>query len=495
MKRREFFAGGIAALAAASVPGRRALAGLAVTEIAAVGLDGRQLTLKAAEVDDLRAGLRGELISAGQPDYDVARRLWNAAFDRKPALIVRCLGAADVMRAVSFAAAHGLLTAVRGGGHSLSGQSGCDGGLVVDVSAMQGIEVDPVAKQARVESGSRLGSFDREAQAFGLATTAGTVADTGVAGLTLGGGVGRIGRRFGLTCDNLVAAELVTADGRWVHTSASDAPELLWGLRGGGGNFGIVTTFSYRLHEVTPMMFGGSLSFPLAGARQLLTHFADFIAGAPDELYVDVGLYTSHQLGPVVSFEVCYSGPVADAERTVAPLRKLGKPLKDELAPALYVKLQGSGNISGVSNYGSYLKGALVNGLSPALINAIVTFTENTPSEDVYVFLQHQGGAISRVAPQDTAYWNRAASHNLGVSASWKVPGDDAQRDSDWVRNAWTQIEPLTHGNYVNLANTDDRESRVHAAYGDNYPRLAALKKRYDPSNLFRLNANIKPAA
>jgi FAD/FMN-containing dehydrogenase len=492
MKRRAFCGSGLAALTAASLPCGRLLAA-ATTDVPAIGLDGRPLLIKPGDIDDLRAALRGELITADQAAYDSARRLWNPAFDRKPALIVRCAGAADVRHAVSFTAAHGLLTAVRGGGHSLSGQSGCDGGLVIDVSPMRAIQVDPIAKQARVEAGALLGQLDREAQAFGLATPVGTVADTGVAGLTLGGGVGRIGRRFGLTCDNLTAVELVTADGRWLRASPAENPDLFWALRGGGGNYGVVTSFIFRLHEVAPQMFGGTLTYPLADARQVLRGFADFIAGAPDELYVDVDFNSATQGAGTVEFDVCYSGPPADAERVVAPLRRLGKPLKDQLAPAPYVKLQGSAFTSGVSPLGSYGRGGLVLGITPALIDTMVDFI-SAPEGNLGMWLQHQGGAISRVRPQDTAYWNRGASHNLGAFAFWNMPAADAEHKTDWVRRAWAQIEPLTHGQYVNLANTDDRDSRVHAAYGDNYPRLATLKKRYDPSNLFRLNANIKPA-
>jgi len=460
-----------------------------------VGLDGRHLTLKSSDIEDLSAGLRGELITPDRPGYDAARRLWNPAFDRKPALIVRCLGAADVRRAVNFAAAHGLLTAVRGGGHSVSGQSGCDGGLVIDVSPMRAVEVDPIARVARVEAGALLGQLDREALAFGLATPVGTVADTGVAGLTLGGGVGRLGRRFGLTCDNLIGAELVTADGSWVRVSDTENPDLLWALRGGGGNFGVVTSFTFRLHEVAPVMYGGLLTYPLTDARQLLRSFADLSAAAPDELYIDVAMGTAPQDVRWLGLTVCYSGPPADAERVVAPLRKLGKPLKDELGAAPYATLQGSADLRGISPLGAYGKGGLIYGVTPTLIDTMVEFTETAPSDGAFLWLQHQGGAISRVAPKDTAYFNRGASHNVGVFTSWKMPAADTSQEIDWVRRAWGKIEPQTRGQYVNLAATDDREARVHAAYGDNYPRLAALKKRYDPANLFRLNANIKPAA
>lgn len=494
MRRRTFCSGGLAALGAASIPFHRAVAADSGADIPAVGLDGRELTLKSADVDDLRAGLRGELIAAGDPDYESARRLWNPAFDRHPALIVRCAGAADVRRAVSFSATRGLLTAVRGGGHSVSGQSGCDRGIVIDVSRMRAVDVDPLAKVARVEAGALLGQLDREALAFGLATPVGTVADTGVAGLTLGGGVGRLARKFGLSCDNLRAVELVTADGQWRRVSATENPDLFWALRGGGGNFGVVTSFTFALHEVNPVMYGGDLGFPVAGARELLRNLADVVAAAPDELYVDIAMGTAPQNGRWLEFDVCYCGPAGEAERVVGPLRKLGKPVKDTLAAKPYEKLQGSGDLRGFSPLGAYGKGGLVYGITPALIDAMVGSTENAPTDGLFMWLQHQGGAISRVPPKASAYFNRGASHNVGVVNAWHMPSEDVERRTDWVRHTWSQIEPLTRGQYVNLAATDDRETRIQAAYGDNYPRLAELKRRYDPKNLFRLNANIKPA-
>jgi len=494
VKRRTFCAAGLAAVTAAAFPDRRAFSATNDADIAAVGLDGRQLTLKSADVQDLRAGLRGELITADLPGYDAARRLWNPAFDRKPALIVRCAGAADVRRAVSFSGAHGLLTAVRGGGHSVSGQSGCDGGLVIDLSPMRAVEVDPLARLAHVQGGALLGQLDREALAFGLATPVGTVADTGVAGLTLGGGVGRIARKFGLSCDNLMGAEVVTADGKWLRVSAADNPDLLWALRGGGGNFGVVTAFTFRLHEVNPIMYGGNISYSFADARQVLRGVAQLAAAAPDELYVDAAMGTAPQGARWLELSVCYCGAAADAERVVRPLRKIAPPLKDELAVAPYATLQGSADLRGISPLGNYGKGGLVYGITPTLIDTMVEFTETAPSDGVFMWLQHQGGAISHVKPGATAYFNRGASHNIGVVTSWKMPAGDTARETEWVRSAWAKIEPQTRGQYVNLAASDDREARVHAAYGDNYPRLAMLKKRYDPTNLLRLNANIKPA-
>ncbi len=497
MKRRTFVTTGLAALSAASWPVRRATAALLAggRNVDAVGLDGLQVTLTAADVKDLSAALHGELLAPGQEGYDAARRVWNAAFDKKPALIARCTDAADVQHAVRFAAAHRLLTAVRGGGHSLSGQSGCDGGLLISVSAMRDVRIDRAARMAHVQAGSLLGPVDQASQADGLATVLGTVADTGVAGLTLGGGEGRLSRKHGLTIDNLEAVDVVTADGRALRASATDNPDLYWALRGGGGNFGVATAFTYRLHELAPLLYGGTLTYPYTDPKQLLRSYADICAHAPDELSCDATLSVDPQLkGRIVELDVCYCGPAADAERVVAPLRKLGKPLRDELASAPYTKLQGSDAAPGTSSIGAYVKGGLAYGLTPALIDAAVDYVESHPSNNFQIEFGANGGAVGRVAPQDTAFFGRGASHTLLAFAFWKIPGDGAEASTAWVRGAWTQLEPHTRGNYINLASTDDREARVHAAYGDNYPRLAALKKRYDPANLFRLNANIKPA-
>ena len=491
MRRRDFCRGGLTALAAAALP-HRPLYAQADGATALLGLDGKPRSLPQSALAELRAALRGELLTPGDAGYDGARRLWNAAFNRKPALIARCAGAADVARAVSFAATHQLLTAVRGGGHSLSGQSAWDDAFMIDLAPMRAVDVDPQARRARVGAGALLGYLDREAQAFRLATPAGTVADTGVAGLTLGGGVGRLARRFGLSCDNLEAVELVTADGQWRRASAQEHPELFWALRGGGGNFGVVTAFVFRLHPVEPLMFGGALVLPFDNARQTLRNYAEILADAPDELYVDVDLETDRELGRIMSFDVCYSGPQAQAERVLAPLRKLGKPLKDGLRPALYTQLQGSADTPGFSRFGAYVKGGLISGITGPLADAMVEFIEQAPSDALIVWAQHQGGAIGRIAPSATAYFGRGASHNVGLAAFFPMEGDAGAANRAWVKSAWARVEPLTHGNYVNIANTEE-EDRVHAAYGANYPRLARLKRQYDPNNLFRLNANIKP--
>ena len=496
MKRRTFVAAGLAALATAAFHERRAFAANATADINAAGLDGAPVALKGADIDDLRAALRGELITPAQAGYDQARRLWNPAFDRHPALIARCLGAADVKRAVSFAAAHGLLTAVRGGGHSFGGQSGCDGGLVIDLSPLRAVEVDPVARRARVGGGALLAHLDRESQGFGLGTPAGVVADTGVAGLTLGGGIGRLGRKFGLSCDNLLEAEVITADGSWRRVNAQENPELLWGLKGGAGNFGVVTEFIFDLHEVGPL-YGGTLSFPFdAGARALLKSYADFTAGAPDEFYTGLDIDTDEHGQRLIELDVTYYGPVKDAERVIAPLRKLGKAHEDSLAATSYLKLQGSDDAPGFAHRGLYLKGGLVQVMTPEFIDTVAGCIEGARLDTIGLGFQPIGGAIGRVKPRDTAFWNRAARYSMHVYGSWKADADHdtIEHNKEWVRSSWVKLEPLTHGRYVNIATSDDHDSHLSAAYGDNYPRLVALKKRYDPTNLFRLNANIKPA-
>jgi len=495
MKRRTFCASAIPALAIASAPWQRLFAATGgAGEVPAIGTAGQQLVLQPSQLAELRGALRGQLLLPGQDGYDAARRVWNGAFDRKPALIVRCLGAADVVQAVEFARNNALLVAVRGGGHSLSGQSVCEGGMMIDLSPMKAIRVDPLARTARLEPGVLLGQFDREAQAFGLATTAGTVSHTGAAGLTLGGGFGRIGRKFALACDNLLGADVVTAGGRFLKAGARDNPDLLWGLRGGGGNFGVVTSFEYRLHAVDPMMHGGPLVLPFAGARALLRSFADFIAGASDDLYVDAAIVPTPDGQRVIAFDVCHSGPAPAAERDLAQLRKLGQPLQDGLRPRTYVDIQRAGDDNYPAGRSYYIKSGFMRAITPRMIDAVVDYLESTPLPTGIVGFSHMGGAISRVKPGATAFWHREAQHSLMMIGFWDEAGS-AERAMQWVRGGWKGFEPLTDGFYVNEMSYDEADRRIRGNYGGNYPRLAALKKQYDPTNLFRLNANIKPGA
>jgi FAD/FMN-containing dehydrogenase len=492
MKRRTFCASVLAvATASAFAQGRTPS-----RPVTAARNTGGEATLSVRDVDDLRRALRGALLARDDEGYDEARRIWNGAIDRRPALIARCVGAADVAQAVSFARAHDLVLAVRGGGHSFSGQSVCDGGLMIDLSRMRGIRVDPVARIARVEPGVLLGELDREAQFFGLATPAGTVSHTGAAGLTLGGGFGRIARRFGLACDNLRAADVVTADGRFVRASEQENPDLLWGLRGGGGNFGIVTSFEYQLHGVEPMMYGGNLLFPFEQARPVLKRFADFIDGAPDELYADAALAQVPDIGRVLAFNICYSGPPDRADAVLKPLRQFGKPLVDALGPATYVTLQSAADGQWSHGKGYYERSGFLKRIEPALIDVAVGRMEGRIPPGAAIAIPHQGGAISRVPRTATAFWHRDAGRTVISHAHWEDPKDEAAAEThlQWARETFRALEPHTNGFYVNTMAVEDSAQRVRATYGDNFARLVALKQKYDPTNLLRRNANIPPA-
>jgi len=495
MKRRSFCASALGLASASTLSFRSVLtASSASSDVPIMRGDGKQGMLTTADVADLKGSLRGELVLPGQSGYDQARKVWNGAFDRRPALIVRCVGASDVTQAVTFARAHNLLVAVRGGGHSLSGQSVCDGGLMVDLAPMQSVHVDPVARIARIEPGVLLGQFDREAQFFGLATPAGTVSNTGAAGLTLGGGYGRLSRRFGLACDNLIGADVIAADGRYVRTSEHENPDLLWGLRGGGGNFGVVTSFEFRLHPVTPMMFGGRLMFAAEHTPDVLRFFAGFVAEAPDELYIDGALARVPNLGRVMVCDVCYSGPMQRAEAVLEPLRRFRKPLKDTLAPATYVTLQMSGDAGNAPGRGYYERSGFIHRIEPGLIDASLAIMDEPHAVGEIVYWQH-GGAVARVKPEATAIWHRSAGQSLLIDSDWDDPHDARARDTamQWARDTWHKLERFTDGFYVNTIAGDDPHQRVRSTYGGNYPRLVKLKGTYDPTNLFHLNANVPP--
>ncbi len=498
IQRRSFVNATLTGAAAALLPVRRLWADSAgssasATEIAARTGFGRSISLTASDIKDLDASLRGDLIRAGDVGYDAARRLWNPAFDHHPALIARCSGAADIVQAVNFARAHDLLTAVRGGGHSLSGQSGCDGGLVIDLSAMKGIRVDPEHRRGVAEPGVLLGEFDAETQAFGLATTLGTAPDTGIAGLTLGGGFGRLDRSFGLACDNLRSVDIVTADGKLRHASAQENQDLYWGVRGGGGNFGIVTSFEYQLHPVGPQLLAGYREFPLDQARSVFTALMEFAEIMPDELYVNVYVWR-YDKQPIVGYEAVYNGAPREGERLLAPLRKLGKPVYDDVAVKTYIAAQGgTGKVKAApSESVIYYKSGFVGDMSTKLIDEVVRRFESSPPIVQGIVLFSHGGASGRVKPDATAFWNRWMKYTLLLVGSW-----DRSHNEESVRTArafWGGLEPFTRNYYVNT-DVYEGEQRLRATYGDNYPRLVKLKDKYDPTNLFRLNANIKPAA
>jgi FAD/FMN-containing dehydrogenase len=446
-----------------------------------------------AAVERLRAGLRGGVLLPETDGYEAARRVWNGRIDRRPAAILRCTCTADVVAAVNVACASGLTVAVRGGGHSIAGASVCDGGLVIDLSPMKTIRVDPVQRIARAQPGLTLGEFDSATQAHGLATTMGVNADTGIAGLTLGGGLGRLARKHGLACDNLLAAEIVLADGRTVTASDAENADLFWAIRGGGGNFGIVTAFEYRLHPLGPQVLGGLVLHDFAHAGTVLRFYRDFTAAAPDEVSADAIFLTLPGGRRLLAISACYAGPVEEAERALRPLRAFGTPVQDTIAPVAYTALQGSADSLFVRGRRYEWKAQFLKQLSDMAIDALTEEFARAPSPLSLAVLQQVGGAIARVPATATAYCNRDAAYDCFPAAIWEDPAED-ERHIVWVRNFWTAMQPFaTGGVYANNLG-EEGEGRVRAAYGANYARLAELKAKYDPYNLFRLNQNIRPA-
>jgi FAD/FMN-containing dehydrogenase len=506
MDRRAFLQTALAASALA-LSARRAWAdssssGAPPSTLTAAGTTGKAVTLTAADIKDFRAGLRGKLLLAQDDGYDQARRIWNGVFDRNPALIARCAETADVVQALRFARAHGLLTAVKAGGHSISGQSTCEGGLMIDLSLMKGIRVDAQRRIAAAQAGVLLGELDQENQSFGLATTLGTASDTGIAGLTLGGGMGQLMRKFGLSCDNLRAVDIVTANGKVLHASEHENADLFWGVRGGGGNFGIVTNFEYQLHPLShPVLAGGRL-YPFSQARTVFAAMLDIAERAPDELSVSGGVLTMAPDGPVppgryVGLETVYCGEPSEGEKLLAPWKKLGKPLLDTITAKSYVDAQkgpaGASPPPLPPGLGVYIKSGFLTAVSDQLVDEILHAFDDAPAWLGGIGFGAVGGAVSRVKPGATAYWNRDAKYDLIMDGEWSDHSQD-QHNTAVLRDLWKRFEPYTKGYYINTEPSAD-EQRLRATYGDNYPRLVQLKNRYDPTNLLRLNANIKPAA
>ncbi|HUF74189.1 MAG TPA: FAD-binding protein [Gammaproteobacteria bacterium] len=498
LSRRRFVHGAMAAAVGASFAGRAAWSAIlgpslrVDRDIDAVTGDGASVTLARASVQELGESLRGNLVLPGHPVYDEARRVINAQMNRFPALIVQPRGAADVKSALDFARDSNLLVAVKCGGHSPSGKSTCDGGMQIDLSLMRGVNVDPAARVAHVAGGSLLGDMDHETMARGLVTTAGTVSHTGVGGLSLGGGFGRVARRFGLALDNIRAVEIVTPQGEYLHASPEENADLYWGVRGGGGNFGVVTAFEFGLHPMEREVVGGTIAFPLEQARQVLRFYSEFEATAPDELYLSGGLVSNVGISGV-GFSICYSGSLDRAEQYVNAIRSAGTPIFDDVGLMDYVSLQRSGDISEPRAIGSYTKTGFVESISPSLIDAMIDGFEEHPERMTNMAFQHCGGAISRVADDATAFPHRGIHVTALLLVDWPVEIDPT-RHIDWLQQYWASVEPHTDGFYTNDV-VDETQSQVDENYLHNYPRLLELKNRYDPTNLLRLNANIVPTA
>ena len=430
------------------------------------------------------------------PSYNEARKVWNAMIDRRPALIVRCAGTADVIKSVKFARANNLLVSVRAGGHNVGGKAVCDYGIMIDLSLMKGIWVDPSHQIALAQPGLRLGEFDRETQAFGLATPLGIISNTGIAGLTLGGGVGWLARKYGLACDNLLSADIVTADGQFLKTSDKENQDLFWGIRGGGGNFGIVTSFEYKLHRVGPQVLAGMVLHPFGKAREALKFYRNYSASIPDDMNTVCALLTSPEGHAVVAIVVCYHGPSIDSgQQNLRPLREFGPPIADLISPMSYVEAQSILDLAvPPSGLRSYWKSHFLKEISDEAIDTLVDHFAKVPSPRTAIQLQQFGGAVSRVREDATAFGHRQdGEYDLIILSLWQNSSDDNSNIS-WTRELWDAMKPFSPGGvYSNNLGDDEPEGRVRAAYGSNYDRLVTMKNKYDPTNLFRLNQNIKP--
>jgi hypothetical protein len=453
------------------------------------------------ELRGFKGSFRGQLTVPADVTYDDQRKIWNGSIDRRPALIAGCTGVADVIAAVRFARKQGLLTALRGGGHSYPGLSVCDAGMVIDLGQMKGIRVDPMARMARAQAGVLLGELDREAQVFGLAVPAGIVTHTGLAGLVLGGGIGWLERKYGLTIDQLLSVDLVTADGEFVKASETENPELFWGVRGGGGNFGVVTDFEFRLNPVGPTVLAGPILWAMEDSPEVLRFYRDWITEVPDELTTIV---THRRVAPspvvpselhakhVVIVGCCYAGPVEEGEDVVRPLRRFGSPLLDMCEPKPYVAHQASLDPGFPHGWWYYIRSCNIAELGDEVIDTMVDHGLRIASPDTVFSIYHLGGAVARVGEDEAAFTGRDAGHTVNVIGITKS-GEGFDPEREWARGLWSALEPHHQNVYVSFL-MEEGEHRIRQAYGEGkYDRLKALKRKYDPDNFFRLNQNISP--
>jgi FAD/FMN-containing dehydrogenase len=458
--------------------------------------------VQAGKLEELKKGFQGEVILPGDRAYDDARTIWNAMIDKRPAVIARCAATADVVRAVSFARDNGLVLAVRGGGHNIAGNAICDDGLVVDLSRMKATEVDPTRRRATIEAGATLAELDAATQAHGLATPVGINSTTGIAGLTLGGGFGWLSRKYGMTIDNLTSVEVVTAAGRVLRASATEHPDLFWALRGGGGNFGVVTRFEFELHPVGPNVLSGLIVYSATEAKRVLQQYREFVAKAPDELAVWTVLRQAPPLPflpervhgtPIVALALIYAGEPAQGEALIAPLRKFGAPVGEMVGVQPYTAWQQAFDPLLTPGARNYWKSHNFATLQDGLFDAVLTALGTLPSPQCEIFIGALGGATMRPAPDAAAYPNRDARFVMNVHGRWETPAEDA-RGIAWARAFFNAAAAFADGSvYVNFMTADEGD-RVRAAYGPNYARLAQVKRTYDPQNLFRMNQNIAPA-
>ncbi len=472
-----------------------------MTDLTVRTLEASTTSIPQDTVATLRGRLRGTVALPGGDGYDAARTIWNAMVDRRPALVVRCLGTADVINAVKLARDENLLVAVRSGGHNIAGNAVCEGGLLIDLSLMKSVRVDPASRTARVEPGATLADFDKEAQAFGLATPLGINSTTGVAGLTLGGGFGWTTRKFGLTVDNLISVDVVTADAKVVRASEKENEDLFWALRGGGGNFGVVTSFEFKLHRLGPEVLSGLIVHPLENAGELLSEFRHIAREAPDELTIWVVMRKAPPLPflptewhgkEVLIFAACYSGDMKEGEKAVKALRALGRPVVDVISPHPFTGWQAAFDPLLTPGARNYWKSHDFTDLSDGAIKAMLDAVRALPSPECEIFIAHVGGAMARVAADATAWPNRDAHFIMNAHTRWRDKAQDSACVA-WARQLFEATTPFAAGSvYVNFMPADEND-RVEKAYGTNYRRLAEIKRRCDPDNLFRMNQNIRP--
>jgi FAD/FMN-containing dehydrogenase len=469
-------------------------------DINVINSNGNEINLNKSKIDGFKSKLLGSLLIKGDPDYDNVRALWNGMIDRKPALIARCSGTSDVIASVNFARENNLLVSVRGAGHNIAGTASSDGGMMIDLSQMKGIRVDPEAKVAFANPGATLHNLDHETQAFGLAVPTGINSTTGISGLTLGGGFGWLSRSLGLTADNLIAADVVTADGKLVHASSNGTSDLLWGLRGGGGNFGIVTSFRYRLHQVGPQLLCGLIVHPFNDAKKVFKYYLDFIDKTPEQLTCWVVLRKAPPL-PFLPADVhgkeifimafVYNGDIKEGEKILEPLRKFGNPIAENLGPVPYEAFQQAFDPLLTPGARNYWKSHNFYKISDEVLDIIIKYASQLPTPMSEIFVGNLGGAVNRVKKDATAYPHRDIKFFMNVHTRWEDKNLD-DKCIEWARKFSDETGKFaTGGVYVNFIS--EGENRVNSAFGSNYEKLARLKKKYDPDNFFKINQNIKP--
>lgn len=477
--------------------GSAAAGGLAMLGSPALALAQQAGGMGVTDLADLDKMLGGNLITPGHESYDSARRVWNAMIDKRPAAIARCAGVADVVDVINYARENNIEVTVRGGGHNVAGKAVRNGAITIDLGRMRGVWVDPKAKRARAQGGVRWQGFDRETIAFGLATPGGTVGDTGIAGLTLGGGIGWLSRKHGLSCDNVIAANVVTADGHMLTVNESENSDLFWAIRGGGGNFGVVTSFEYQLHDIEPVI-GGMAMYPESMNKEMLHFYREFTASMPDSVMTIAGIFVGPPGTPVEGqnagfIAVCHSGPESEGERLLQPIKNFGPPAVDFIGPTSYGAMQALFAAAGASGTRNYWRSNFMQELSDAAIDAVIARSDEIPRPGTMLLFEHLGGAIGRVGENETAFANRGANYNVSILGSWLDSADD-EKNIPWTRNFGDELKAFaTGGAYVNYMTDDESAANVRAAYEANFQRLVAVKRKYDPTNFFSGNQNIVP--